>query len=127
MTFIDKKNTISFIIISVGPNILYMRNTSRNLKYITSRDNANTFLAKTCVSSPIKWRIVSAVKSKPYDSRSTTFQKSYRCLLIREKQPLCERPFLLSQACIKCISMLNLFCFVILKNFLFLTSQCFMP
>lgn len=127
MTFIDKKKYHLFYHHKCRSQYSVDEKYFKESQNITSRDNANTFLAKTCVSFPIKWRIVSAVISKPYDSRSTTFQKSYRCLLIREKQPLCERPFLLSQACIKCISMLNLFCFVILKNFLFLTSQCFMP
>lgn len=73
MIFIDKKNIIFFIIISVGFNILYMRNILRNFKYIISRDNVNIFLVKICVLFLIKWCIVSVVKSKLYDSRFIMF------------------------------------------------------
>lgn len=53
---LQKKNTISFIIISVGPILWWMRNTSRNLRYMTSKESANKFLAITCDSSWYKWR-----------------------------------------------------------------------
>ena len=42
--------TISFIIISVGPNFRWTRNTSRNLRYMTRRDRENIRLAIVNVS-----------------------------------------------------------------------------
>lgn len=69
-------NTISLIMMRVGPNFLWIRNTSKNLKYMTSRERAYIRLARVKVSDGWKWRIKSATMSNRYDSRSTTFQKS---------------------------------------------------
>lgn len=44
-----KMHTISLIMISVGPIFLWIRKTSKNLKYMTSRDRAYMRLARVKV------------------------------------------------------------------------------
>lgn len=70
----------------VGPIILCIKNTSNILRYMTSRERANIFLAKVNIGeSGFASRTLSAMMSKIYDSRSTTFQKSFRCLNTRDQ------------------------------------------
>lgn len=74
--------TISLIIIRVGPIFLWIRKTSKNFKYITSKERENMRLATVNVSEGRKWRTHMAAISKEYDNKSTTFQKSYKYLFI---------------------------------------------
>lgn len=76
--------TISLIIISVGPMVLSTRNTFKHRKYMKIKEKPNMRLALFNVSSLDSSRTAIPAIRNMYDNISATFQKFRKNLFVRE-------------------------------------------